>query len=306
VKLDVLRASYARLRARHASFERSPHPPFVHPEPDSLTDAAELVAAIDRWFTCHGDFEQAAECDRCLGAQEFSSGPCVYCGYCGQPAAEEEEKSMTVRPKKKGATVATPPTVDVEIGRIMMDAALQARVSLSKSTIGEYGECIDELPPVELFLDVNGAYWIGDGNHRIQAATLAGRATIKARVRHGTRRDALLHAVGANVPHGLRRSNADKRRAVRLVLEDPSWSKESDRWIAKTCGVSHTFVSSMRNEGDVVEAFKTAVESLEKLGKNPTEADLRTATVNVETAAARIAALTEVIRTVDEALRGAP
>jgi len=33
----------------------------------------------------------------------------------------------------------------------------------------------------------------------------------------------LLYAVGSNATHGLRRSNADKRRAAQMLLEDPEW-----------------------------------------------------------------------------------
>jgi hypothetical protein len=42
------------------------------------------------------------------------------------------------------------------------------------------------------------------------------------------------------------RTNADKRRAVELLLRDEEWSKKSDRWIAEKCGVSHNFVNSVR------------------------------------------------------------
>ena len=38
-----------------------------------------------------------------------------------------------------------------------------------------------------------------------------------------------LHSVGANATHGLRRSNADKRRAVVLLLEDEEWSSGQTR-----------------------------------------------------------------------------
>jgi hypothetical protein len=65
-------------------------------------------------------------------------------------------------------------------------------------------------------------------------------------MRQGTRRDAILHAAGANAAHGLRRTNADKRRAVETLLRDEEWSKWSDREIARLCAVSHPFVSQIR------------------------------------------------------------
>ena len=58
-------------------------------------------------------------------------------------------------------------------------------------------------------------------------------------VRAGTRRDAILFAVGANGDHGLRRTNEDKRRSVLVLLRDEEWGAKSDRWIATQAGVSN-------------------------------------------------------------------
>lgn len=41
-------------------------------------------------------------------------------------------------------------------------------------------------------------------------------------------------------------NNADKRKAVMLLLADAEWSAWSDREIAKQCHVSHRFVSLER------------------------------------------------------------
>lgn len=46
--------------------------------------------------------------------------------------------------------------------------------------------------------------------------------------------------------HGLRRSNADKRRAMQMLLDDAEWVQWSDREVAKACAVSHTFVAEQR------------------------------------------------------------
>ncbi len=69
---------------------------------------------------------------------------------------------------------------------------------------------------------------------------------IAVEVRQGTQRDAVLYSCGANATHGLRRTNADKRRAVLRLLEDSEWSQWSDREIARQCGVSNRFVSNLR------------------------------------------------------------
>ncbi|MGT2479599.1 hypothetical protein ACU4GR_13540 [Methylobacterium oryzae CBMB20] len=49
--------------------------------------------------------------------------------------------------------------------------------------------------------------------HRRHAAGLhAGLGELPCEVRQGGLRDAILHSAGANAAHGLRRTNADKRR----------------------------------------------------------------------------------------------
>jgi len=102
-----------------------------------------------------------------------------------------------------------------------------------------------QFPPVTVFFDGDN-YWCADGFHRVQAALRANIAKIDADVRQGTQRDAILFSCGANANHGLRRSNADKRRAVMKLLTDDEWGKWSSREIAKRCAVSHTFIDDLR------------------------------------------------------------
>ena len=46
--------------------------------------------------------------------------------------------------------------------------------------------------------------------------------------------------------HGLSRTNADKRHAVMLLLNDEEWVTWSDSEIARKCAVYHSFVGRMR------------------------------------------------------------
>ncbi|MBT3274957.1 MAG: streptomycin biosynthesis regulator, partial [Spirochaetales bacterium] len=48
---------------------------------------------------------------------------------------------------------------------------------------------------------------------------------IDADIRQGTQQDAVLHSVGANAAHGARRTNDDKRLAVKTLLCDGEWSQ---------------------------------------------------------------------------------
>src|SRR5690606_39168080 len=67
-------------------------------------------------------------------------------------------------------------------------------------------------------------------------------------VGEGTIDEAIWHAAAVNQTHGVRRTNADKRRAVRLALETEIGMEQSSRVIAEHVGVSHTFVERLREE----------------------------------------------------------
>ena len=158
---------------------------------------------------------------------------------------------------------------ELEIVAIRIDGGTQPRVHLNEVTVGEYAELLTDgvgLPPVTVFFD-GSEYWLADGFHRYFAHTKIGALKISADVRNGSCRDAVLHSVGANASHGLRRTNEDKRRAVETLVNDAEWSKWTDREIAKACGVSHTFVAAIRRpevtERQQVNRDKSAAKRVE-------------------------------------------
>ena len=57
-----------------------------------------------------------------------------------------------------------------------------------------------------------------------------------------------LDGVGANADHGQRRTNADKRRAVLILLNDEEWSGKGSGWIAQQARVSDRFVRKLTEE----------------------------------------------------------
>ena len=141
-------------------------------------------------------------------------------------------------------------TERLPLAHINIEDSPQIRAMNSYGTIGEYAEAYREgatFPPVVVFFDGTD-HWLADGFHRTRAAQMAGLEDIDADVRPGTRRDAILYAAGANATHGLRRANADKRRAVELLLSDPEWSQWSDREIARRAQVHHQLVARLRAE----------------------------------------------------------
>lgn len=140
--------------------------------------------------------------------------------------------------------------MQIPLRDIRIDGGTQPRTAIDDSVVSEYMEAMQggaEFPPVIVYHD-GVAYWLADGFHRSHAARRAGIEMMPADVRQGTKRDAILHSVGANTDHGLRRTNADKRQAVMTLLEDEEWSGWTNVAIANQCGVSDMHVYRMRQE----------------------------------------------------------
>ncbi len=130
------------------------------------------------------------------------------------------------------------------------DGGAQMRVEMKPDVVREYA---DEMAagtvfqPVEVYYD-GSIYWLAEGYHRVAAARLIERETIDAEVLDGGERDAILHGIGSNASHGLRRTQADKRRAVERLLRDEEWGKWSNRKIAKVAKVDHKTVANVRRD----------------------------------------------------------
>jgi hypothetical protein len=130
------------------------------------------------------------------------------------------------------------------------DGGAQMRVEMNPDIINEYAEAMLNgavFPPIIVYFD-GADYWLADGYHRVEAARKIEHETIAAEIREGTARDAILHGISSNATHGLRRTQADKRRAVERLLTDPEWARWSDRKIAETARVDHKTVGKIRRE----------------------------------------------------------
>lgn len=141
-------------------------------------------------------------------------------------------------------------TMMLPLGGIRTDGGTQARECLDDAAVADYAEAMrrgTRFPPVIVFHD-GSAYWLAEGFHRLAAARQASLTELEAEVRPGTQRDAILYGCSANATHGVRRTNADKRNAVRRLLCDAEWARWSDREIANHCAVSNRFVGEVRRE----------------------------------------------------------
>jgi hypothetical protein len=161
-------------------------------------------------------------------------------------------------------------TNHISVDKIRVDGGTQMRAAINEETVKEYTERYlagERMPALVVFYD-GSAYWLADGFHRHRALVDSATPQALCEIRRGDRRDAVIYACGANASHGLRRTNADKRRSVEAMLRDEEWSQWTDRRIASVCGVGNRFVSDMRAEAVV---FGT------QLGK-PTTPTTRTGT----------------------------
>jgi len=137
----------------------------------------------------------------------------------------------------------------INLDKLPISSGTQVREKLCNTTITLYAERMtagDKFPPVVVYQNGNGNYSIGDGFHRVKAAALAERKQIEAIVHHGDHRDALDFALRANLTHGNRLTNADKRKGVLMALD--VWPKDTNRDIARRCAVSPGLVDKIVKE----------------------------------------------------------
>ncbi|WP_335984233.1 MULTISPECIES: ParB/RepB/Spo0J family partition protein [Streptomycetaceae] len=89
-----------------------------------------------------------------------------------------------------------------------------------------------------------------DGIHRLMAASLKGHKYIDVKFFDGSREEAFLIAVEANVTHGLPLSQADRTAAALRILK--SHPTMADRVIAKSTGLGARTVAELRRSSDSV------------------------------------------------------
>jgi hypothetical protein len=137
------------------------------------------------------------------------------------------------------------------LAKVQIDRSTQARVRRNPDWVQSLLEVLEQgkdfAAPVEVYYD-GFVYWIGDGFHRLDAYQKEGRLKIKALVREGTHREAMIHAAGANDTHGMPRSRKDIRRAISLLLDDEEIARWSDRTIAGLAHCSDKTVAAVKAE----------------------------------------------------------
>ena len=163
----------------------------------------------------------------------------------------------------------------IKITDINEEKSLRVRVQMDNNAIQEYAAYLaankPPMPPIVLFgPDVFGKYFLSEGWHRIAAHKLADRTHIMAYVHELKNlnegwKEALAHALGSNTWHGVRRTNADKKRCIELAIKH--WPEWSYRRISEACQVDDMTVKKIRTELEDREQVQPVSKSVGKDGK---------------------------------------
>ena len=178
---------------------------------------------------------------------------------------------------------------ELRIDQIQILDELQSRASTDWKHVDELVELLQsggqfkDHPVVFRQRPDGDEYFLADGFHRVHAYLKAGIESAMFDVRAGGTtafRLAKLWSIQSNITHGLKRSNADKRRAVEMLLADEEWSSKSDRWIAETAGVHHSTVQAIKQvaesanpviSGSVIPEFRTGVDGKQYQAKKSSQ-----------------------------------
>lgn len=167
----------------------------------------------------------------------------------------------------------------VKLDDIRIDGGTQRRATTDQERVYTYLEDMkagDEFP--KMFAVFDGThYWLVDGFHRYHAFRLLNIKEIEIDYKPGTLEEAQVLSFGVNGTHGKPRTNEEKRLIVLEALKHRLTKDMSDRELAKTCKVSHTFVASIRNpdskERQEKNRDKSAEKKVRKVESDSTRAD---------------------------------
>ena len=136
----------------------------------------------------------------------------------------------------------------ISISNLRTDVNTQSRAAINQKMVTKYAEDMqrgEKFPPIIIFQEGENNY-IGDGHHRVYACIKIGAPSIECEVNTGGVRQAKLYSTGSNFDHGLTRSNADKERAVAMLLDDIEYGEWADDKIAKHVHVDRKTVVAIR------------------------------------------------------------
>jgi len=147
---------------------------------------------------------------------------------------------------------------------------LQTRDGLSLAVVKEYAELMGsgkKLPPLSVTRNAAGDLFLTDGYHRVAAMRRLKRTMADAEITEGEYIDAVRAALQANVGHGLRRSNADKKNALAMAWKNRIalfGGDPSHEMLAEACAVTRRTAQRFRDKVSTMDN----VHSSTRLGVN--------------------------------------
>lgn len=185
-----------------------------------------------------------------------------HCSALGCPRSSGAEHSGSDAGQVQDAMAdKTDKVSQLKVKDITLDRDMQPRVTITQEAVEEYRDRMEdgeEFPPIAVVKDGSTLYCV-DGWHRVMAAKALKAKTIGAVVTLGTRMDAIWVAAQANLRHGVRRTNADKRRAVALALMARPDSSFAD--IATHCAVTREMVRQHAKQAEEAAQLDEAIEA---------------------------------------------
>ena len=154
-----------------------------------------------------------------------------------------------------------PKVQQLKVKDITLDRDMQPRLAITQEAVDEYRDRMEEgeaFPPIAVVKDGSTLYCV-DGWHRVMAAKALKAKAIAAVVTVGTRMDAIWIAAQANLRHGVRRTNADKRRAVALALLARPDASFAD--IAAHCAVTREMVRQHSAQAEEAARLDQAIDA---------------------------------------------
>lgn len=155
--------------------------------------------------------------------------------------------------------------MQVKIGDIDI-AAYQIRDGLNEATVAQYAEVLEAHPghwPFPAVVLTREGLRCVDGAHRIAAAMRVGRETVEADYSEAATEDeARIEAAVANLRNGLPLTAAERRKAIRRVMEArPAWT---DAQVADRMGLHRNTVARVRKELGLGNRTERTAEAIEK------------------------------------------
>jgi hypothetical protein len=156
----------------------------------------------------------------------------------------------------------------LRLNEIRIDGGTQPRVEINNALVKEYADEIKikkNFPPLDVFYD-GKSYWLVDGFHRRHAYAREGVSQVDCQITEGTLEEARWASLSKNHAHGLRRTNEDKREAVKTALKMKP--ELSDHALAEHCGVDHKTVATIRSQLGNFPTCPPPTEDQKRIGKD--------------------------------------